>query len=63
MLAKYSTSHLTYRSNIDYDFVIEISNEKESKIRPTIKPLCFPQYNERVEVNYSIATKSTTVKA
>ena len=38
------------RSNKGSEFVIEISNKKESKIPPTLKSLCFPQYLERVEV-------------
>ena len=40
----------TIRSNNESEFVIEISNEKESKILPTITSLCSPQFQERVEV-------------
>ena len=34
----------TIRLNNESEFVIEISNEKESKILPTKNLLCFPQY-------------------
>ena len=40
----------TIRSNNESEIVIEISNEKESKILPTIKSICSPQLQERVEV-------------
>ena len=38
------------RSDSESEFVIEISNEKEPENLPTIKSNCYPQYNERVEV-------------
>ena len=44
------SKHATIRWNNESEFVIEISNEKESKILPTIKSLCSPQFQERVEV-------------
>ena len=40
----------TIRSNHKSKFVIEISNEKESKILPTITSLAYPQFQERVKV-------------
>ena len=40
----------TIRANNESEFVFEISNEKESKILPTITSLCSPQFQERVEV-------------
>ena len=40
----------TIRSNNESDFVIEISNKKESENLPTITSLCSPQFQERVEV-------------
>ena len=42
---------VTIKSNKESDFVIEISNEKESKILTTITSLCSPQFRERVEVD------------
>ena len=39
----------TIRSNKETEFVIEISNGKENKILPTMKSICFPQLNERVQ--------------
>ena len=39
----------TIRSNNESEFVIEISNEKGSKILPTITSLCSPQFQVRVE--------------
>ena len=38
------------RSNNESELVIEISNEKESKILPAIKSLCSPHFQERLEV-------------
>ena len=38
----------TIRSNNESEFIIEISNEKESKILPTITSLGSPQFQERV---------------
>ena len=38
------------RSNHESKFVIEISNEKESKIPPTLTSPCSTQFQERVEV-------------
>ena len=46
----------TVRSNLNLN-VIEISNGKESKILPTTKSLCFPQYNKRVEVEIIACNK------
>ena len=40
----------TIRSNNESELVIGISNDKESKILPTTKSLCCPQFQERVEV-------------
>ena len=40
----------TITSNNESEFIIEISNEKESKAFITITSLCFPQFQERVEV-------------
>ena len=40
----------TIRWNKESEFVIEISNEKECKILPTITSLCSPQFQEGVEV-------------
>ena len=34
----------------EVEFVIENSNETESKILPTVKYLCFPKFKDRVEV-------------
>ena len=45
------------RSNNESDFFIEISNEKESKILPTITSLCSPQFQERVEVEIFACNK------
>ena len=40
----------TIKSNNESEFIIEISNEKESKILPTITSLGSPQFQERVKV-------------
>ena len=40
----------TIRSTNESDFIIEISNEKENKILPTITSLSSPQLQERVKV-------------
>ena len=40
----------TIRSNNEFEIVIEISNEKLSKILPPITSLCSPQFQERIEV-------------
>jgi len=47
---KIGSKPATIRSNNGSEFVTEISNYKKSKILPTIKSLCSPQYKERVEV-------------
>ena len=45
------------RSNNESEFVIEISNEKQNRILPTIKPLCSPQFQERIEVEIFACNK------
>ena len=40
----------TIRSNNESKFIIKVSNEKKSKILPTITPLDSPQFQERVKV-------------
>ena len=40
----------TIRSNNKSEIVIEILNEKESEILPTIKSICSPPFQKRVEV-------------
>ena len=41
----------TIISNNESEFIIEISNEKESENLTTITSLCSPQFHERVEVD------------
>ena len=38
----------TIRWNKEFELIIETSNEKESKIFPTLTSLCSPQFHERV---------------
>ena len=45
------------KTNDESEFFIEISNEKKSKILPTLKSLNFPQYEERVEVEIFAGNK------
>ena len=40
---------ITIISNNESQFLIEISNEKESRTLPNLKALCDSQYNERVK--------------
>ena len=40
----------TIESVNESEIVIEITNEKRSKFFPTINYLCFPQFQERIEV-------------
>ena len=40
----------TIRSKNESEIVIEISNERESKIVPTNTSLCSPQFQKKVEV-------------
>ena len=47
----------TINSNNKSEFVIEISNEKESKNLPTITSLRSPQFLERVEVEIFACAK------
>ena len=47
----------TLRSNNESEFVIEISNEEESKIIPSLKSLCSPEFQERIEVEIFVWNK------
>ena len=50
------SKHATKRSNNECEFVIEITNAKDSKIFPYIKSL-FAQNNERFEVEIMVCDK------
>ena len=56
-IRKIGSKPATIRSNNESEFVIEISNKKESKILPAIKSFCFPQYQGRVEVEMFACNK------